>query len=213
MPADPPPKPAHLRSLLDRGNVFLHLDPRAPGVKVPAWHASKPQLVLQLGLHFAIPIPDLVIDDVGVRCTLSFNRSPFLCDLPWGAVFAMVAEDGAVTVWPTELPPELVPQPAPVRRAAPSSRTARGKVVDAPKPAAEPAPEPAPAPAAASEERPRPRISAVPSKKQRLAPVTPIKPAPAPKVEEERPDDPPPEGPSSDRKGARERPAWLRVVK
>ena len=72
MPVEPPPKKEQLQKLLERGNVFLHLDPRIEGVVVPAGHAQRPQLVLQLGLHFAVPIPDLKIDDRGVRCTLSF---------------------------------------------------------------------------------------------------------------------------------------------
>lgn len=207
MSVEPPPKKEQLQKLLERGNVFLHLDPRVEGVVVPAWHAQKPQLVLQLGLHFAVPIPDLKIDDRGVRCTLSFNRSPFFCDLPWTAVYAMVAEDGQVTVWPTELPPELVPQPAPVRRAPPTSRSARGRSADT----AETTTETSDSTAAPQ----RPRIAAVPSARSpKLAPVTPIKPTPPPAAEESEPpaDDPSPSTPG-DRKGGRERPAWLRVVK
>lgn len=207
MSVEPPPKKEQLQKLLERGNVFLHLDPRVEGVVVPAWHAQKPQLVLQLGLHFAVPIPDLKIDDRGVRCTLSFNRSPFFCDLPWTAVYAMVAEDGQVTVWPTELPPELVPQPAPVRRAPPTSRSARGRAADT----AETTTETSDSTAAPQ----RPRIAAVPSARSpKLAPVTPIKPTPPPAAEESEPpaDDPSPSTPG-DRKGGRERPAWLRVVK
>lgn len=210
MPVEPPPKKEQLQKLLERGNVFVHLDPRVDGVVVPAWHAQKPQLVLQLGLHFAVPIPDLKIDDRGVRCTLSFNRSPFSCDLPWTAVYAMVAEDGQVTVWPTELPPELVPQASPVRRAPPTSRSNRGRAADA----AEATRETGDAPALP--DRPRPHIAAVPSTKApRLAPVTPLKPAPATAAADESdssPDDPSPSTPG-DRKGSRERPAWLRVVK
>ena len=215
MPVEPPPKKEQLQKLLERGNVFLHLDPRAEGVLVPAGHANKPQLVLQLGLHFAVPIPDLKIDERGVRCTLSFNRSPFLCILPWSAVYAMVAEDGQVTVWPTELPPELIPQPAPVRRAPPTSRGNRGRAADAAESASDStdgsAGESDGAPAV---DWPRPRIAAVPSTRStRLAPVTPIKP-PTPAVEEtETPSDDPPPSTPGDRKGARERPAWLRVVK
>lgn len=207
MSVEPPPKKEQLQKLLERGNVFLHLDPRVEGVVVPAWHAQKPQLVLQLGLHFAVPIPDLKIDDRDVRCTLSFNRSPFFCDLPWTAVYAMVAEDGQVTVWPTELPPELVPQPAPVRRAPPTSRSARGRSADT----AETTTETSDSTAAPQ----RPRIAAVPSARSpKLAPVTPIKPTPPPAAEESEPpaDDPSPSTPG-DRKGGRERPAWLRVVK
>lgn len=208
MPAEPPPKKEQFQKLLERGNVFVHLDPRVDGVVVPSWHAQKPQLVLHLGLNFAVPIPDLTVDERGIRCTLSFNRSPFFCDLPWKAIYAMVAEDGQVTLWPTELPPELVPKPAAVRRTQPTSRGNRGNAAEVPPPEPE-----ADAPA----ERPRPHIAAVPSvKAPRLAPVTQLKPptpAPAAAQDPEPPPDEPPPGPGPERKGARERPAWLRVVK
>jgi len=203
MPVEPPPKREQFQKLLERGNVFVHLDPRRDGVVVPSGHAQKPQLVLHLGLNFAVPIPDLSVNEHGIRCTLSFNRTPFTCELPWRAIYAMVAEDGQVTLWPTELPPELVPKPAPVRRVAPTSRSNRARAtVDT----AEPEP---------AAERPRPQLAAVPSKNApRLAPVTQLKPptpAPAAVSDDDPPGDEP--TPSSDRKGARERPAWLRVVK
>ena len=112
-----------MHKLLERGSVFVHLDPRRTGVVVPDFLAGKPQLVLQIGLNFAIPIHDLQIDEEGVRCTLSFNRAPFFCVLPWIAVYALVAEDGQVTVWPSEIPSELVPPSIPaVRRDAPRER-------------------------------------------------------------------------------------------
>jgi hypothetical protein len=116
MAGDPPSKKEQLLKLLDRGSVFVHLDPRRESVIVPDWLSHKPQLVLQLGRNFAIPIPDLEIDEFGVSCTLSFNRTPFHCTLPWSAVYALVAENGEVTVWPSELPMELVPEASPVHR-------------------------------------------------------------------------------------------------
>jgi stringent starvation protein B len=201
MPLEPPPKKEQLQKLLERGNVFVHLDPRVEGVVVPSGHAHKPQLVLQLGLHFAVPIPDLKIDDRGVRCTLSFNRTPFLCVLPWSAVYAMVAEDGQVTVWPTELPPELVPQPATVRRTAPTSRASRSREVDPPTGSSDTPSVPA-APA-------RPRIAAVPALKAEPVQATSEPPAEQPEAPAA---DAPPASPSS-RPPPRERPAWLRVVK
>lgn len=139
MVAPPPPsKREQLHKLLEHGSVFVHLDPRRSGVAVPPWLAKKPQLVLQLGLNFPIPIRDLEIDEEGVRCTLSFNRAPFYCILPWSAVYALVGEDGQVTVWPADLPPELVPptEAAPsssaVRREAPRERRGRGQPAPAP---------------------------------------------------------------------------------
>ncbi len=107
--ANPPPDKHELMlKLLEHGSVFMHLDPRREGVIVPLHFRSQSQLVLQIGLNFPIPIRDLEIDADGVRCTLSFNRQPFYCIVPWSGVYALVGEDGQVTVWPSELPPELM---------------------------------------------------------------------------------------------------------
>jgi hypothetical protein len=68
-----------------------------------------------------------------MSCTLSFNRSPFYCVVPWPSVFAMVGEDGRGMVWPDEMPPELTKPAATVSvvrdeaeapsKKAPSKRT------------------------------------------------------------------------------------------
>ncbi len=87
--------------------MFVYLDPRAPGVRVPEWLASQPQLVLQIGLDLPVPIPDLRVDDGGVFGTLSFNRAPFTCAVPWDAVFALVGDDGMGMVWQDAMPEEI----------------------------------------------------------------------------------------------------------
>ncbi len=90
-----------------RGSVFLHLDPRRPGVLVPSRLRSQPQVVLQVGLDMPVPIPDLRIDEEGMFGTLSFKGVPFACFVPWGAVFALVGEDAKGMVWHTEMPSEV----------------------------------------------------------------------------------------------------------
>ena len=55
-------------------------------------------------MNLAIPIRDLDVADDGVKCTLSFNKTPFFCVLPYPAIFAMVAEDGRAMVWPEDVP-------------------------------------------------------------------------------------------------------------
>jgi stringent starvation protein B len=105
-----PPKKDVAITLLEGPSVFVHLDPRRPGVAVPKWFARNPQLVLQVGLNMAIPIPDLKVDDEGISCTLSFSRTPFLCKLPWSAVYALVGEDGRGMIWPNDVPPEVSSQ-------------------------------------------------------------------------------------------------------
>jgi len=105
-----PPKKDVCVALLEKASVFVHLDPRKDQVVVPPWFKKQPQLVLQVGLNMAVPIPDLNVDDECVSCTLSFNRSPFFCWVPWTSVFALVGEDGRGMVWPDDVPPEVAAQ-------------------------------------------------------------------------------------------------------
>ena len=78
-----PPKKEVGLALLERSSVYVHLDPRQDAVVVPAWFKKQPQLVLQVGMNMPVPIPDLRLDDDGMSCTLSFNRAPFFCVVPW----------------------------------------------------------------------------------------------------------------------------------
>jgi stringent starvation protein B len=102
-----PPKRDVADALLSKGSLFVHLDPRVDGVCVPQWLTQQPQLVLQVGLQMAVRIPDLRVDEDGVFGTLSFNRSPFACHVPWASVFALVGDDGRGLVWPESMPPEI----------------------------------------------------------------------------------------------------------
>lgn len=133
-------------TLLEQASVFVHLDPRTDKVIVPPWLKRQPQLVLQIGLNMAIPIPDLTVDDAGLSCTLSFNRSPHHCQIPWSAVFALVGDNGRGMVWPDDVPPEVAAEAEKQARAA----QAKAKI------AAVPAPAPG-APAAEPEAKPAPR--------------------------------------------------------
>lgn len=107
-----PAKKDVVLALLEGTDVFVHLDPRTEGVRVPAWFKRQPQLVLQVGLNMPVPIPDLEVDDEAVSCTLSFNRSPFFCFVPWAAIYALVGADGRAMVWPDDVPPEVAAQAA-----------------------------------------------------------------------------------------------------
>jgi stringent starvation protein B len=132
-----PPKKEVALALLERSSVHVHLDPRFEGVVVPAWFKKQPQLVLQIGLNMPVPIPDLRLDEAGMSCTLSFNRTPFFCVVPWGSVYAMVGEDGRGMVWPDDVPPEVASQArgregdgaagAAAKRPAASPRPLRGE--------------------------------------------------------------------------------------
>ncbi len=105
-----PPKKEVAFALLEGSSMFVHMDPRRPGVLVPPRFRDKPQLVLQIGLNMFVPIPDLKVDDEGITCTLSFDRAPFWVRMPWSAVYALVGEDGRGMMWPNDIPPEVVAQ-------------------------------------------------------------------------------------------------------
>jgi len=106
-PGAMPKKREVVSKLLEDGPVLVHLDARRPGVDVPDQHRSEPKLVLRLGHGLTPPIPDLDIDDTGIRATLTFRGKPFPCRIPWAAVYAVVAEDGRGLVWPEHVPPEV----------------------------------------------------------------------------------------------------------
>jgi stringent starvation protein B len=207
-----PPKKEVALALLERSSVHVHLDPRGAGVVVPPWFKRQPQLVLQIGLNLPVPIEDLRLDDEGMSCTLSFNRSPFYCVVPWASVFAMVGDDGRGMVWPDEVPPEIAkqrPQEAekeprraqaqrrgPVEEAReekPPSKGKKGKKKRAPE-----------------AEDGRPQLVAVPPQEPeptRLRPERAPRPVPSPAP---RPAAVPRKSPS---KPKRELPPYLRVVK
>jgi stringent starvation protein B len=105
-----PPKKDVALALLQGPSLFIHLDPRKTEVVVPIYFKKQPQLVLQVGMNMAIAIPDLKVDDEGVSCTLSFNRRPFWCRLPWTAIYALVGEDMKGMIWPDEVPSEVAAQ-------------------------------------------------------------------------------------------------------
>jgi hypothetical protein len=116
-----PAKKDVVLALLENSDVFVHLDPRRENVRVPAWFKNQPHLVLQIGLNMPVPIRDLEVDESSVSCTLSFNRSPFFCYIPWPAVYALVGSDGRAMVWPDDIPPEVAAQAAKAAQAPQSA--------------------------------------------------------------------------------------------
>lgn len=133
-------------ALLEQATVYVHLDPRGEAVRVPPQFKRQPQLVLQVGLNMPVPITDLHVDDDGVACTLSFNRTPHYCVIPWTSVFALVGENGRGMVWPDDVPPEVA---AEAEKQA-KQQKARASLQVAPAPPAE---EPAPAAPAAKKRK------------------------------------------------------------
>jgi stringent starvation protein B len=215
-----PPKKDVAMALLQGPSVYIHLDPRKPEVMVPAWFKKQAQLVLQVGLNMAIPIPDLKVDEDGVSCTLSFNRAPFWCRLPWTAIYALVGEDGRGMVWPSEVPSEVAAQMEgkAARPASVKPVPAPGASGSRPRPAKEPKKKRATA--ASRPERPAGPARPQGNSAQEIAsPGAPSASSPeVPGRQEMLPPKPsaPPSAPQkepSSRPGKRELPPYLRVVK
>jgi stringent starvation protein B len=102
-----PKKRDVVTKLLEDGPVLVHLDARRSGVDVPDQHRHEAKLVLRIGYGLTPAIPDLEIDEQGIRATLTFRGRPHHCRIPWVAVYAVVAEDGRGLVWPEHVPPEV----------------------------------------------------------------------------------------------------------
>lgn len=102
-----PEKRSVVDAMLKDGPVLLHLDARRPGVRVPQGLADDPALVLRIGYQLAPAIPDLTVDDEGVRATLTFRGVPHACVVPWSALFAVTNEAGQGLVYDKDVPPEV----------------------------------------------------------------------------------------------------------
>jgi stringent starvation protein B len=225
-----PPKKEVALALLERSNVDVYLDPRARGVVVPPQYRKEPRLILKIGLNMPVPIPDLRLDDESMSCTLSFNRMPFFCVVPWPSVFAMVGDDGRGMVWPDDVPQELAvrvvderrPPAAPAPESSPNVSVSTGRGRGRVRPAAVSEPKEVAAERSPRGKKPkkkkddaRPALVAVPpappsardigeareSREARIKDgVSPVPPAPRPV-------------PAAQRKAKRELPPYLRVVK
>lgn len=72
-----------------------------PGVVLPAEFVGKLQMQLNWSLKFNIP--DLKVDESGIRGTLSFGGNPFQVFVPWHALY-MVTCQGHTKVWQEDIP-------------------------------------------------------------------------------------------------------------
>lgn len=105
--AERPSKKEAFLALLREGWTSLHLDARRTGVDVPAYLRKEAHLVLQYGFDLPIPIPDLNVDDVGVKATLSFSQTPHPTFVPWSAVYVVACDDGRGILFAEDVPPDV----------------------------------------------------------------------------------------------------------
>ena len=102
-----PSKQQAFLALLREGWTSLHIDARRPGVIVPAAFRREAHLVLQYGHDLPIPIPDLEVDEYGVRATLSFSRNAQLTVIPWTAVYVVACDDGRGVLYSEDVPEDV----------------------------------------------------------------------------------------------------------
>ncbi|HVR60723.1 MAG TPA: ClpXP protease specificity-enhancing factor SspB [Polyangia bacterium] len=102
-----PSKQDAFLALLREGWTSLHLDARRPGVVVPSHLRTEGHLVLQYGHDLPIPIPDLEIDEYGVRATLSFAKTPHRTVVPWSAVYVVACDDGRGVLYHEDVPEDV----------------------------------------------------------------------------------------------------------
>ena len=110
-PSDPlaPQKFAVFSRFIAKGKVMVTLDARRTGVNVPSHLANEPQLNLDFSERFGLS--DFMYDERGVRASLSFNRQPFFCDVPWSSVYALFSHvDNERLTWARALPQEILAQ-------------------------------------------------------------------------------------------------------
>jgi stringent starvation protein B len=102
-----PSKQQAFLALLREGWTSLHIDARRPGVIVPTAFRREAHLVLQYGHDLPIPIPDLEVDEYGVRATLSFSRAAQLTVIPWTAVYVVACDDGRGVLYSEDVPEDV----------------------------------------------------------------------------------------------------------
>lgn len=86
--------------------VGIYVNPQIRGVRLPERLYLEPTVVLDLGYNLPVPIPDLRLTEDGFTATLSFARVPYMCVIPWAAVFALVPRNNPAggLLWPASLP-------------------------------------------------------------------------------------------------------------
>jgi stringent starvation protein B len=121
-------------ALLRDSWTSLHLDARRPGVIVPAHLKSEPYLVLQYGHDLPIPIPDLEVDEHGVRATLSFSKQLQRTVVPWSAVYVVTCDDGRCVLYQEDVPEDvsiIATHPRPDRGSGDDATAAEAEIDDA----------------------------------------------------------------------------------
>lgn len=114
-------------ALLERSEARVHLDARRPGVVLPGALLADGHVRLDYGYKLSPPIPDLTIDDDGIRATLSFSRMPCPTFVPWPAVYLIADFDGNGAVWQEDIPADLLEEGSPMEPPPPPPKPDKSK--------------------------------------------------------------------------------------
>jgi len=90
---------------LNADEVYIQLDPKHEGVKLPEKFGEHPSIALKLSLSFNFH-PE--VDDELVKATLKFDGEYFDCEVPWGSIWGMYTESGQSRVWKEDIPPKFL---------------------------------------------------------------------------------------------------------
>jgi len=77
------------RKILSYSDLFTQLKVNEPGVILPVHLVSKQHVVLIWGYDLPKPIPDLMVTELAISGTLSFDGMQSFCYVPWSAVTVM----------------------------------------------------------------------------------------------------------------------------
>lgn len=99
-------KRAAFVAMLKQTGLLICINTQMRGVRLPQHCYEKPTINLQFGYNLPVPIPDLQVFEDGLSATLSFNRTPYPCVIPWAAVFALLPdiEPERGVMWPADVP-------------------------------------------------------------------------------------------------------------
>jgi hypothetical protein len=100
-------KHAMFFALFTQGRVSVHLDPRREGVELPPAIRARRAVRLDYGLALPLPTEDVFLSDDGIRCTLSFDRTPTMTFVPWSAIFAVAGPTGDGIAFDEDVPTDI----------------------------------------------------------------------------------------------------------
>jgi hypothetical protein len=100
------------KQILRKGTMQVQL--KTQNSQVPEWLKTKDTINLDFGYDLPIPIPDMEVDDAGIRGTLAFGSERCYVSVPWTSVYCLVGTaDSRGMIWEEDRPrPTVKPKAA-----------------------------------------------------------------------------------------------------